>query len=342
MGQEIIINDFEWVSRENFERITISLLPKRWFKVKKVRELRIEAFNKWPVETQFPIQMRYQELLARENVQSCIVHCNINYVDDKDFHHYIACLLDGLDTLPQRPDRSFESFYIPLEKEMNRIKVASGNNNASRFLIYRDFLSTQDPALISALSEFSALVPLQLCEFAANRILSAQNRILNGENDNNDKMLLNRARDGLGLQFFNGFCAKYTSDSVSDDPNIRAGNQRKAGSLIKKILHGNEVTVDGVSLVADDVNRIGILSTVMLPSMRNDRFHGNAFPSFRSSAYRLKHYAGAQFASTITFLLVLISISCRWQSCLPQAELKSTIEKNSELFARIFESEISK
>ncbi|WP_313554727.1 hypothetical protein [Agrobacterium cavarae] len=301
------------------------------------RELRIKAFNNWPAETVFPVQQQYTELLARANVQAPIVHCNLGIIDDREFHILVAYLLDGLDALPHRPDWAFESFYVPLEMEMNRIKESSGNFNASRFLEYKEFLKTLEQSTIAALAEFVSLAPLQLCEFAAGRILSAKAR-----GSSSDQQLLKRAQDALGSNLFDAFCTKYMSGSISGDGKVKAGNQRKAGGLIKLLIEGVDVDLNGVTATFDGIDRVGILSTVILPSIRNDRFHGNVFPSFRSSAYKLKHYAGSQFASTTAFMLVLVSIAVRWPTCLSSEKLNDAIEQNARLFEKLFKNQIGK
>ncbi len=300
------------------------------------RNLRIAAFNNWPAKTRFPIESQYLELLARENVQSPIAHCEIQGIDDKEFHHFLAYILDGLDALPMRPDWAFESFYIPLEIEMNRIKGA-GNANLSRFIHFKAFLSTLDQYIIDSLAKLVSLAPLQICEFAANRMLEAYTR-----RSNNDEMLLKRAKDAFGSDFFDAFFVKYCPGYNSPLNEDKSANQRKAGSLIQLILKGVAVVVSGQHCQATEVERIGILSTLILPSMRNDRFHGSVFPSFRSSSYQLKHYAGSQFASTTTLMLVLTSISERWPTCISAVTTADTVQRNVELFQRLFARQIGK
>ncbi|WP_288483544.1 hypothetical protein [uncultured Novosphingobium sp.] len=293
------------------------------------RSLRISAFNNWPAETVFPVQDQYLKLLKERNSPVPMVCGSLLEVEDPEFHTYVAYILDGLDALPTRPDWAFESFYIPLELEMKRIKLANGNINSSRFLEYKAFLGGLDSVTTDTLASFIALAPLQTCEFVAKRILDAVNTA------NEEKQLYNRAKDALGLQLFTSFRAKYGTNG--DGTNIR-----KAGSLIQLILKGKQIEIGGIVFNTNSIDRIGILSTFMMPSMRNDRFHGNVFPSFRSSAYKLKNYAGAQFSATSTFLLTLVAIAIRWPESLSEDNLRSVIDKNSNLFLSIFDKQLQK
>ncbi|WP_151990359.1 hypothetical protein [Sphingomonas aurantiaca] len=298
----------------------------------KSKSLRISAFKNWPMETIFPVQDQYLKLLNDKNAPVPIVCGCLIEVEDTEFHTYLAYILDGLDALPKRPDWAFESFYIPLELEMKRIKIANGNKNSSRFLEYKAFLGGLNSATTDALASFIALSPLQTCEFVAKRILDATNT---SSASNEEKQLYTRARDALGLDLFDSFRGKYGTNG--DRANIR-----KAGSLIQLILKGRQVDVGERLFDTNPIDRIGILSTFMLPSMRNDRFNGNVFPSFRSSAYKLKNYAGAQFSATSTFLLALVAISIRWPQSLSEENLRNIIDENSELFLSIFDKQLQK
>lgn len=293
------------------------------------KRLRVKAFNNWPAETRFPVQDQYLALLAANNTISPIICGDLQNVADTDFHTYLAYILDGLDALPKRPDWAFGSFYIPLEMEMKRIKVANGNANASRFLEYKTFLSGLDGSTTDALAKFASLAPLQTCEFVAKRILDAVTTT------NEEKQLYNRAKDALGEDLFKEFRRKYGAGGSADI-------QRKAGGLIKLTLKGENVDLNGKNFELDNVDRIGILSTFVLPSMRNDRFHGNVFPSFRSSAYKLKNYAAAQFSATAAFLLMLVAIAVRWPNSLPEDNLRSIIEENANLFSMVFKKQLLK
>jgi hypothetical protein len=296
------------------------------------KSLRISAFNNWPVETVFPVQEQYLKLLKDRNILVPIVCGSLMEVEDTEFHTYVAYILDGLDALPKRPDWAFESFYIPLELEMKRIKIANGNGNSSRFFEYKIFLGGLDSATTDALAGFISLAPLQICKFVAKRILDATNA---AKSSNEEKQLYNRARDALGLDLFESFRSKYGASGDGE-------NLRKAGSLIQLIIKGEAINIDGMAFGINTIDRIGILSTFMLPSMRNDHFHGNVFPSFRSSAYKLRNYAGAQFSATSTFLLILVAISIRWPTSLSEDKLRNVINKNSELFLSIFDKQLQK
>lgn len=302
-----------------------------------IRKLRVEAFNNWPVEVKFPELDKYLKLLAKENIQVPMRHCELAFIEDKDFHFYVAYLLDGLDSLPSRPDRAFESFYIPLEIEMKRLKILTGNHSASRFSEYKNFLSNQPPPVIASLVKFIELAPLQICEFAANRILNAKIG-----SDHTDTQLIKRGKDALGADFFEAFCNKYSLATNSQVYDEKAKNQRKAGGLIRLVLRGEEVIIDGVKFEGNSIDRIGILSTFILPSIRNDRFHGNVFPSFRSSKYKLKNFAGSQFACTTSFLLVLLSIYSRWPTSVTPEIIQKTIDDNVFVFNKVFFSELRK
>ncbi|MCE8421994.1 hypothetical protein LZ190_25670, partial [Rhodovulum sulfidophilum] len=136
------------------------------------------------------------------------------------------------------------------------------------------------------------------------------------------RQILKRGRDALGSEFFDAFCSKYLPAATAKDHSERAKNQRKAGGLIRLVLRGEKVSVDEAKFEGDDIDRIGVLSTFILPSIRNDRFHGNVFPSFRSSAYKMKNFAGSQFACTTSFLLVLLSLYSRWPKSMAPGALQ--------------------
>lgn len=299
------------------------------------KSMRIDAMNMWPAKFQFPFERDISKLLAKHNFMTPITTCRIKNNDDHEYHRIVSSILDGLDSLPERPDRSFESLWIPIDVEMERLKVP--NVRGGKFKAFVDHLRTAEitNGIRNQLFLFLENAPLQACEYAAIRILEA----IDNPGEHSEGYLA-RVRVAVGTDFAQDFATKYLPRIKGYPADVVAAELRKAGSFIRNIMRGRVMTLEGHNYGTDPYGRLAMFSSVVLPNIRNERFHGNVFSSYRSSLREMKHYASDCFISALAYSLILIVLAYRWPDAVDQAELENTLQSNTERFQILFRQQL--
>ncbi|MCY1295961.1 hypothetical protein D9M70_453250 [compost metagenome] len=132
---------------------------------------------------------------------------------------------------------------------------------------------------------------------------------------------------------------KYDNEWLA--PDKRAETQRKLGGLLKLIMAGRRVTLGANSyqLTSDQVSRL-LISTV-LPQFRNERFHGNVRPPFRSSKATLKTYAHAYFLFIYAYSLMCEVFLYREFGVVQSADVLAATKENLDRYLQIFGDQVS-
>lgn len=297
------------------------------------KSLRVEAMNIWPARIQFPFEKQVDELLASHNLVTPITACKMKMCESTEFHKFLSSILDGFDSLPRRPDRAFESLWIPIDVEMGRLKGNSGSNDG-RFKVFIDHLKGDvlSPEVKESLFDFLGHAPLQACEYAAQRILEAID-----DPGPHSQPYVQRIKAAVGADFADDFAAKYLPRIRGETPRRQAEIQRKAGSFIRNVMLGKVMDLEGRDYGADPYVRLAMFASVILPNIRNERFHGAVFSSYRSSARQMKHYASDCFTCALVYHLVLVVLSYRWPEAIDQKDVAHTIKANADRFLLLFE-----
>lgn len=297
------------------------------------KSLRVEAMNIWPAKIQFPIEKHVSELLASHNLATPITACKVGTSESVEYHRFLSSILDGFDSLPGRPDRAFESLWIPIDVEMERLKANSGLNDG-RFKVFVDHLKSDVVSQVvkDELFAFLEHAPLQACEYAARRILDAIDKP-----GPHSQRYVGRIQTAVGPDFTQDFAEKYLPRILGESPSRQAEVQRAAGNFIRNVMRGKVMNLAGRDYGQDPYVRMAMFTSVILPNIRNERFHGTVFSSYRSSARQMKHYASDCFICALVYHLVLVVLAYRWPSTISHDELALTIRTNADRFILLFE-----
>jgi hypothetical protein len=300
------------------------------------KTLRIDYNNQWPAAFKFPIEQRLLEHLKKLNRACPLVPAQLRHSVDNDFHLMLSSLLDALDMLPLRPDRAFESVWTALDAEMfdlvDRLQPA---NSPSRFQVLMQHIeqkSAGDASLASMITLMDQ-VPMQSCEYVATRILEAMH-----QPGDHSEFFLKKVKPAMGSALLDAFDNKYGSQWVAAaNGHEKATIQRKAGAFLKLVLTGAAVNIDSLTNhILQPIERLRFFVYAVLPNVRNERFHGLNFSSYRSSAAKMKTYAAGYFLLLIAYFLLLHVFLYRGFNVIDPAEVNSSVLANSQLYAEIF------
>jgi hypothetical protein len=299
------------------------------------KSLRLRYHNQWPTTFHFPIEQKLLTHLASLNISSTLMPAPLAHSADSDFHRMLSALLDGLDMLPLRPDRAFESIWAILDAEMERLKAQlNPPSSPSRFAVFmghieQTFVNSPNlAALIGLMSE----VPMQSCEYVASRILEAMN-----QPGKHSDYFLAKVRPPMGPTLLDAFNTKYGPQWLAAHGDARSVMQRKAGAFLKKLLTGSSICVGPlVNHSLTPAERLRFFVYAVLPAVRNERFHGLNFSSYRSSAAQMKTYAAGYFLLLISYSLLLHVFLYRQFGVIDAAGVNAAIVANRGLYIAAF------
>lgn len=237
-----------------------------------------------------PIERAFAERVARSS-GAFFKPVALRDTDSVKFHRQLSYLVDAFDALPERVDIAFDSAWKALE--LASTESALGNIAENNITDRLKFL----PELIDVgiLNHISAGFPLQSCEYLFKRLISA----VRGDEDG---MRLNKRVKGLNDEQIN-YLLEYMLAKYGDD----ADKPRRNGALLlRKALRGDILIMGQVSdFRLEDSSRARILISLFLYTARNDRFHGESFSPFVSSAATLRTYTHPHFAFMASYYLLL-------------------------------------
>lgn len=299
------------------------------------KALRIEYHNRWPATFKFPIEEKLLSHLADINIASALLPAPLAHSTDPGLHLMLSSLLDALDMLPLRPDRAFESLWTALDAEMFELKQQlSPPGSPSRFEVFMGHIETSfaDTPNLAEMIGFMAHVPLQSCEYAAARILEAMNRP-----SDHSAYFLKKVRPAIGPVLLDAFNVKYGAQWLAAQGADQGAVQRKAGAFLKKLLTGFMIDIGALKQHSlAPVERLRFFVYAVLPNVRNERFHGLGFSSYRSGAAQMKMYAGGYYLLLIAYFLLLHVFVYRKFGVIDAAGVHAAITKNSALYVTVF------
>jgi hypothetical protein len=182
-------------------------------------------------------------------------------------------------------------------------------------------------------SRLMSLIPVQTCEYLAQKLLKSYP---NGEAKQIIDRMSWRNNNSKFLGLLPEIAQKYSA------PNVSQSDLRKSAMLLRKIFKGEKIKVglfdDNFSLT----ERFSLLILGVLYTFRNDRFHGDMHPPFKSSLATLQTYAHAHFCFLATHHVFIQSLEeARWASA-NYNETALTLARNIDDFEQLYGKHLAK
>lgn len=215
-----------------------------------------------------------------------------------NFHRQLSYLIDALDALPERVDIAFDSTWKAFESASS--DLVPGN--------ITDRLKSSAPLIDATVANrLCANFPVQSCEYLFKRLVSD---VVAKPTDIRVIRVMNRI-DGLS----DGSIAQLLAFLRANYVDGSADTRRKGAFLLRNALQGDVLQLGQVSDFRLSVlSRLKVLMSLFLYTARNDRFHGESFSPFVSSAASLRTYTHPYFSFIASYYLLL----CVWHSSSPE------------------------
>lgn len=290
--------------------------------------------NEWPAIFLFPAEQSLKQRLAKHNFISIFFPAQLQHSTDHSYQTLLSHSIDALDLLPLRPDFSFDQIWKALDAEFFRLKLAlTAPSHVSRFVAFSSHISTS-PDTSKSHYVLAGKIPLQSCEYLAKRLLDSTSN----PTEHTDAFV-KRLSVTLGAPFLADIHLKYDTGWLT--AGKEAETQRKLGGLLRLLLGGATVDVNGNFYLITPDKAAEVIIGTMLPQFRNERFHGNTRPPFRSSAATMKTYAHSYFLLIYSYALMLDVFLYRKFGVITPVDVINNTNTNLDRFLKVLGDQVT-
>lgn len=200
---------------------------------------------------------------------------------DPAFRSEIAHILDSCDIIFYRPDVAFDAIWRACESELRISFPLEKKSKRSELGRITELCGLVPEDLIESMWRAA---PGRVLEYVAKRLIPAT-----GESgfaswaNNKVQNRMNNTGSSDWKKFQSLFCDKY--------PNRSGDNVRNAALLLRRVLLGNSVKIDGTPLSIHPSDSAKLLLLGFMYELRNDRVHASNMPIHLSSRATIKVYS---------------------------------------------------
>ncbi|MGI5471573.1 hypothetical protein [Streptomyces sp. CA-132043] len=241
-----------------------------------------------------PIEQQFRERVARTGSR-LFVPLALAHSDDIWYHTQISYLLEAYDALPARPDLAFDSVWKVWESTVGLTVVARTGKprNITDSLRYVSDHVALDAGTFETVV---AALPSQTCEYLFKRIVR-ERRAAKGRGVG---LRLAGGADGTAIEAL----LDLMEDGAAQGEELDAA--RRGAMLLRRALAGELLRIGTEEVRLSATARLRILLGGLLYTARNERYHGESFSPFYSSAASLKTYTHPHYLFLATYALVLL------------------------------------
>lgn len=232
------------------------------------------------------------------------------YTDSDRYHFYLTFLIEAVELFPLHMDLGFDSIWRAFEAICRDDLTSTLGKSVKQLtpIVAHDIAA--NPIYQPLLSDLFSAIPIQSCEYLIKRIYSDWPPDSNDEK--NSTLIMKRVAFGPGnpakaqypdiVDFLKEIALKYGAPSLTPDAS------RRASTLLKKGLAGEALKVGSKTFKLGLAERTMFIIGALLYTFRNDRFHANVQPPFKSSDGTLQTFAHVHYCFITAHMLVLFGL----------------------------------
>jgi hypothetical protein len=299
---------------------------------------RVEAHNEWPAVTEFAAEVDFRAELAANSGRAPFQPIKLEHNDDPAYQTCIGHLIDGLDALPLRPDYFFDHCFRVLDNGTGYF--GSKGIEGVMMKLPGDLIAADSATWTVVVNELVEAMP------HITRLLLARRLLQSHAVKPALKPLIKRAERVFGSVFAAQFGQKYAYDaSGAALPSINS-NIDRAASLLKQYLSGEPGTrtkapthpaLDLRGTVIPAKQRMQVLLSLLLFTLRNERAHGTVISPFRTSRATVERYESYYYIALMAYVFALGSISVRFSTAsITSTQILTGMRANLALLSAFF------
>lgn len=297
------------------------------------KNLRIDYMNEWPHVLPFEVERNYFGKVAalKDEVGSIFFPFKLKSESSEKYNKAISFIIDAMEELEKYPNHSFEFMFKAYDTFST--ELYSGNITDRTKWLSDNVWSTvvdSNTQLGNAFQTLYSKIPYKTCQYIYSRLCDketkAYSRVTKEIGGSVD--VLNRK------QMVDAIERKYGYDYSNYANTIRL-----ASGLYKKVLLKNDIEVCGVKYNISTADKLHLLSSGYLYTLRNDTMHGSNISITKSSKTTLSTYANNYYAFLVLYYLVITSFLVHFNSSYEADiydKLANNMIENVDLFSQLF------
>lgn len=304
---------------------------------------RINYLNNWPNVEPFEIEKKYYFLIEKIKKEESTIFLpfHVAYNQNVTYNKTISFIIEALDQLEKYPKFSYEFIFKAYDCFSNEYYNSSNITDKNKKLCDNEWKNAIDSncALKEAMDELFCVIPVKACQYLYIRL---------SDHIEDDKPYKRVTTDISGSETDLSRKRKEIIDAIEvkygADYNNYAETIRKASLLYRYILKNDSVHIDkNYTITTED--KLDILVSGLLYTLRNDTMHGSSIAITKSSKTTIGIYAIDYYSFLLLYYLLIILIIKRFPqdySINVYEQLADNILCNIKLFTKIFGKHIER
>ena len=308
------------------------------------KDKRIEYLNNWPNVEPFEIEQKYYDLVEKKKKESGTIFSPFQLFKNNDvsYNKTVSFMKEAIEQLEKHPNYSYEFIFKAYNCFIVNFYPSANITDRNKLLCNKEWNDTltNNPALMKAFEKLITLIPVKACQYLYIRLTerSADNKPY--------QRVTTDANGGLSPESIQ---RKNIIDDIEKKYGLDYGRYsetiRKASLLYRYLLKNDTILINTKTYNISVKDRLHILVSGFLYTLRNDIMHGSSISITKSSKTTLGTYAIDYFGFLLKYYLLLFLILNKFSSEYPSDvydKLSNNIELNMNLYDEIFGKEIEK
>ena len=294
---------------------------------------RIEYINNWPNADKFDVERQYEKKYKSVNNGIPFVPFRMTANTDENYNKAVSFMIDAIESLERRPNHSFEFIFIAYDIYSKSVTAFDNITDRTQTLVHVwNTLIQSDTDLNSSFNALFKYIPQKTLQYFFSRIFDSK-IMVRATKDSNRRIDANRTN------LLNQIQRKYSVNYADYATGIRPGSR-----LIYHVFNKTSLDIDGISHNISLEDKLHLLSSGYLYSLRNDTTHGSSISVTKSSFTNMGTMANSYFAFLLTYYLLMLLIIEYTSSNITQdlSALAHNINLNLNNYVELFGHALSK
>ncbi|WP_134706908.1 hypothetical protein [Rahnella sp. CJA17(1/100)] len=307
------------------------------------QKTRVDIHNNYPEKILFKAELEFIKRLEDKGLNVIFSPIKLQYDEDASFQVYLSHYIDGLNTLPFRPDQTFDNNFKVIDDAGRAIFPRGGTKKVleelSNKLSINQNLDWQN--IIDILTEN---IPLMTCRYITKNIFEAHK-----DNSFEGRKFQDRIEKCLGKVEYAQLLNQFPSTPTPASSPTSLEHLKSASSFMRLYLKGKKTSqsnkcypskldLSKASNVLSHAKRFDILISLFLYTMRNERAHGASISPFITSKSTFKRYESYYFAMLCSYIFSLGVLSLRGFAGLNSSNILDCCRENVKIQKHFFNS----
>lgn len=309
------------------------------------KEKRMEYMNNWPNSEPFEVEKKYYSVVKkiREEKGTIFFPFGLEKDDNVSFNKTVSFIIEAFDQLEKYPNISYEFLFKAYDCFIKEYYTSVNNiTDKNKKICDNEWKNVIDSneKLRKAFSKLFSVIPVKACQYLYIRL---------SEHSGDNQPYKRVSTDISGSETSFSDKRKQIMDAIEYmygvDYNNYADSIRKASLMYRYILKNDIIDIGGRTYKISTNDRLHILVSGFLYTLRNDIMHGSSIAITKSSKTTIGTYAIDYYAFMLLYYLVVVLIVNKFKDKYDEKiyeSLADNINSNVDFYISIFNKSVDK